>query len=104
MTLNNISLIIVFFCTLTASYSQIAKDVMPLKQIVHKTTETIIIDGKANETSWKKASWSNDFIDIQGDKTPNHQTNVKMLWDENYYYILAKIEDPHVWGDRKSVV
>ena len=25
-----------------------------------------------------------------------------MLWDENYYYILAKIIEPHVWGNIKE--
>jgi len=102
MILKKVFLLVVFISILITSYAQTKKDVVPLTQIAYKTTETIIIDGKADETSWKKASWSNDFIDIEGFKTPNHQTNVKMLWDENYYYILATIEEPHVWGDIKE--
>jgi hypothetical protein len=22
-----------------------------------------------------------------------------MLWDDNYYYILARMEEPHVWAN-----
>ena len=79
MILKKVFLLVVFISILITSYAQTKKDVVPLTQIAYKTTETIIIDGKADETSWKKASWSNDFIDIEGFKTPNHQTNVKML-------------------------
>ena len=86
-----------FFCLV--SCAQTKKEIIPQTYVAHKTSEVITIDGKANETAWNKAKWTNDFIDIEGIKTPTYQTNVKMLWDENYYYILAKIKEPHVWGD-----
>ncbi|MBD0831900.1 carbohydrate-binding family 9-like protein [Aestuariibaculum sp. TT11] len=60
------------------------------------------IDGHASEVSWDKAEWTNLFIDIEGDKKPKYDTKVKMLWDDEYYYILAKMEEPHVWGDLKQ--
>ncbi len=75
------------------------KTIVPRQHIAYKTTEAIVIDGKPDEMSWKKSKWSANFIDIEGVKTPLYQTNVKMLWDETYFYILAKIEEPHVWGD-----
>lgn len=84
------------------SCAQPKKEIIPLTYVAHKTSETIVIDGKADETSWKNAQWSSDFIDIEGDKTPTYQTNVKMLWDDNYYYILADIKEPHVWGTLKQ--
>ncbi|MEC3907181.1 carbohydrate-binding family 9-like protein [Tamlana sp. 2201CG12-4] len=81
------------------SCSQSKKEIIPQTYTAHKISETITIDGKADEAVWAKAKWTNDFIDIEGDKTPKYQTRVKMLWDENYYYILADIKEPHVWGD-----
>jgi len=75
------------------------KMVPPRQHIAYKTNETIVIDGKADEASWEKSKWSANFIDIEGVTKPKYQTNVKMLWDETYFYILAKIEEPHVWGD-----
>ncbi len=86
-----------FFCLLSCAQSK--KEIIPQTYVAYKTTEAIIIDGKADESVWKKAKWTNNFIDIEGDKTPKYQTNVKMLWDENYYYILAKIKEPHIWAN-----
>jgi hypothetical protein len=64
-----------------------------------KTQDAITIDGKPDELVWDSIEWSSDFIDIEGVKTPKYQTNVKIVWDDTYFYILAKIEEPHVWAD-----
>lgn len=88
---------LLFFCLV--SCAQAKENIIPETYVALKTSELITIDGQADENSWKRAKWSTDFIDIEGSKTPKYQTNVKMLWDENYFYILAKIEEPHVWGD-----
>ncbi|MCF6216964.1 MAG: carbohydrate-binding family 9-like protein [Emcibacter sp.] len=74
-------------------------DNMYQSYVAHKTIETITIDGKTDEESWAKSNWSNAFIDIEGVKKPTYETQVKMLWDETYFYILANIREPHVWGD-----
>ena len=89
-----------FFCFVSCAQSK--EEIIPKTYVAHKTSELINIDGKADEDSWKKSKWSTNFIDIEGVKTPKYQTNVKMLWDENYFYILAKIEEPHVWADIKQ--
>ncbi len=41
-----------------------------------------------------------DFVDIQGDAKPKprFRTRAKMLWDDNYLYIAAEIQEPHVWA------
>ena len=90
---------VVFGCVSMLSCAQAKEEIIPETYVAHKTSEPINIDGKADEDSWKRAKWSSNFIDIEGVKKPKYQTNVKMLWDENYFYILAKIEEPHVWGD-----
>ena len=68
--------------------------------VVYQTVSEIEIDGEMNETSWEKAAWTEDFRDIEGDKMPEplHQTRVKMLWDNENLYILAELEEPHVWA------
>lgn len=88
-----------FFCVSIISCAQSKKEIIPQTYVAHKISEAITIDGKADEVVWEKAKWTNNFIDIEGVKTPKYKTNVKMLWDENYYYILAEIKEPHVWGD-----
>lgn len=96
-----ISILLLFvFCYVGCAQSK--KDIVPQTYVAHKTSEAIVIDGKADEADWQKAKWSNDFIDIEGDKTPTYQTNVKMLWDDNYYYIFAELKEPHVWANLKE--
>uniref|UniRef100_UPI00404841FF carbohydrate-binding family 9-like protein n=2 Tax=Roseivirga sp. TaxID=1964215 RepID=UPI00404841FF len=74
--------------------------IQPKYYIVHKVTESVTIDGKANETAWSQAKWTEDFIDIEGDKNPQPylKTRVKMLWDTSYLYFFAELEEPHIWA------
>jgi len=75
--------------------------VSPKSYVVYKTAAPLIIDGKANETDWKNAKFTSNFIDIEGIKIPNQQTNVKMLWDNDFLYVYAKLHEEHIWGDIK---
>ncbi|MET2985090.1 carbohydrate-binding family 9-like protein [Aureibaculum conchae] len=93
--------LILSFCTSILACAQL-KNEFPRTHIAYNTNEEILIDGLANEDSWQQVSWSEDFIDIEGVKRPTYKTNVKMLWDENYYYIFAKMEEPHVWATLKQ--
>jgi hypothetical protein len=74
----------------------------PRTYVAQKTAEEISINGKADEESWKNAPWTADFIDIQGEKTPKYRTHVKMLWDDEYFYMYAKLEEPHIWATLKQ--
>lgn len=58
------------------------------------------IDGRDSEEAWRKAAWTADFLDIEGAKKPApfHRTRAKMLWDDQYLYVYAELEEPHVWG------
>lgn len=50
---------------------------------------------------WQLAEWTDPFVDIEGDVNPKpyFNTRVKMLWDEEYLYFYAEMEEEHVWGD-----
>lgn len=77
--------------------------------ISKKATDKIIVDGNANEESWKNASWTAKFVDIEGDKKPKpyFDTQVKMTWDDTYFYFYAEMEEPHVWAkltERDAVI
>src|SRR3569623_2020841 len=60
----------------------------------------INIDGKLDEAVWAAAPWTHDFQDIEGKakSVPRFRTRAKMLWDDNYFYVSAEHEKPHVWG------
>ena len=76
--------------------------VTPRHYIVTKSTEPLVIDGKGDDVSWQNAPFTSSFIDIEGEKTPKFMTKAKMLWNEDYLYVYAYMEEPHIWGDIKS--
>src|SRR5690606_36572789 len=78
------------------------KDIVPRSMVVYKSLQPLIIDGLADEESWERAPWSEPFIDIEGEREPTYLTRMKMLWDENYLYFHAQMEEPHVWGTLKQ--
>lgn len=74
---------------------------LPVQQyVVYQTKPSITIDGKGDEPSWKKAKWTHDFVDIEGDKKPAplYRTRAKMLWDEKNLYVFAELEEPNIWA------
>jgi hypothetical protein len=60
----------------------------------------MIIDGKMDELDWHSSLWTDDFVDIEGDRkpAPRFRTRVKMLWNEEYFIIGAEISEPHIWA------
>ena len=58
------------------------------------------IDGRLDDAAWAAAPWTDYFSDIEGDgkPQPRFHTRVKMLWDDDYLYVAADLEEPHVWG------
>ncbi|MBT8394287.1 MAG: carbohydrate-binding family 9-like protein [Bacteroidia bacterium] len=93
-----------FSCKNNNAFSvDVSKDiVIPKTYIVTKTIDSIMIDGRAEELSWEYSKFTDDFIDIEGVKTPKFQTKVKLLWDDNYLYIFSEMEEPHIWGYLKQ--
>ena len=72
----------------------------PRSYVCYKTSAPILVDGKLNDPSWSKTDWTESFVDIEGNLKPDpfYDTKVKMLWDENYFYFGAEMEEPHVWA------
>ncbi len=61
---------------------------------------TIRIDGKLPASEWSKAPWTDAFEDIEGSAkpAPRFRTRAKMLWDDQYFYVAAELEEPDVWA------
>jgi cellulose/xylan binding protein with CBM9 domain len=72
----------------------------PKGYVCYRTTTPIRVDGDLTEKEWSMATWTDAFVDIEGDKRPKprFKTRVKMLWDDEALYIAAEIEEPHVWA------
>ena len=72
----------------------------PEQYLCQRTDKPINIDGKPDESAWENAPWTADFQDIEGSlkPAPVHRTRVKMLWDDQYFYFTAQLDEPHLWA------
>ncbi|HLH55053.1 MAG TPA: carbohydrate-binding family 9-like protein, partial [Verrucomicrobiae bacterium] len=68
--------------------------------LCRRAASPIVIDGKLDEAAWALAAWTEDFVDIEGvaKPTPRLRTRAKLLWDDQYLYIAAELQEPHVWA------
>lgn len=81
----------------------------PNNYVCYKTLGDIQIDGFLNENSWQTSQWTDNFTDIEGStkEKPAYQTKIKMLWDAEYLYLAAYLEEPHIWAtltERESII
>ena len=74
--------------------------ITPRSYWCQRAASPITIDGRLDEPAWAGAPWTEDFVDIQGatNPKPRFRTRAKLLWDDDYLYIAAEIEEPHVWA------
>jgi hypothetical protein len=80
--------------------STIVRAPIPRRYDCTLISQTISIDGRLDDSAWRTAPWSEVFVDIEGAvrPQPRFQTRMKMLWDEQYLYVGAVMDEPHVWG------
>lgn len=73
---------------------------LPETYVCYQALAPLQIDGRLQEDSWQAAEWTRDFVDIQGDLRPQPplRTRARILWDEDYLYIGAVLEEPQVWA------
>lgn len=72
----------------------------PKGYVCCRAASPVRIDGRLDKDPWHDAPWTDTFVDIEGTTKPppRFRTRVKMLWDDDYFYIGAEMEEPHVWA------
>ncbi|ODT97933.1 MAG: hypothetical protein ABS79_06710 [Planctomycetes bacterium SCN 63-9] len=72
----------------------------PRGYVAYRARQPIKVDGKLDDADWKSAPWTQAFVDIEGSRRPNprFRTRAKMLWDDEFLYVAAQLDEPHVWG------
>ena len=72
----------------------------PRTYLCYRATESLTLTGLLDRPFWRDAPWTEDFVDIEGDNRPRprYRTRAKMLWDNEFLYIGAEMEEPHVWA------
>jgi hypothetical protein len=81
----------------------------PRRYVAYRAPAPINIDGRLDDPAWAAAPWSELFIDIEGDVRPRPRfaTRARMLWDDDFFYVAADMEEPDVWAtltERDSVI
>ena len=73
---------------------------MPKNYLCFHTALAPALDGTLSSPAWDKAPWTDDFVDIEGDvrPAPRFRTRAKMLWDDEFFYFGAQLEEPQVWA------
>ncbi len=89
---------IVFLEAVEAKFPVPKIEFNPKSMICPFTEQKINVDGADSEAVWDKAPWSDTFVDIEGaaKPLPYLDTKVKMLWDNEYLYIFADMEELHL--------
>jgi hypothetical protein len=104
-----LAVIFVFSLFGKSSAQAILFETFPKTYVAYRAASPILLDGKLDESCWQHAPWTDEFQDIEGPSMPAplFSTKVKMLWDDKYFYIAAKLEEPHLWAtltERESVI
>ncbi len=81
----------------------------PKGYVSYFTPEPPSIDGRLDDSAWQDSPWSDLFEDIEGDRKPKPRfdTRAAIRWDDDYLYVAARMEEPHVWGsltEKNSVI
>ncbi len=69
----------------------------------------IDVDGLLDEPDWRAVAWTAPFVDIQGPQGPSPRflTHAKMLWNDEFLYVGAEMEEPDLWAtlaERDAVI
>jgi hypothetical protein len=70
----------------------------PRQAICYRAPSRPAIDGRLDEASWRAVAWSDPFVDIDGVRQPHFPTRVKMLWDDEFFYFGAELEETDIWA------
>ena len=70
----------------------------PPTYVCLKAKTPLTIDGLLNEEEWQRAPYTAAFVDISGEgfPRPKYRTRAKMLWDNDFLYIGAELEEPNI--------
>ena len=73
---------------------------LPVYQ-VGRTTGPIKVDGKLDDTAWKKAPLVGDFVNTLDGSPSTYKTEARVLYDENFIYFSFRCADDNIWSTMK---
>lgn len=70
----------------------------PRQHVAYRTVDSIALDGRLDESSWRNAEWTEKFghIVFPGYRTPLYSTRAKVVWDNENIYFAGELEEPNL--------
>ena len=83
--------------------------IAPRGYVCARAKHSVKVTGRMDDPAWEHAPWTDYFVDIEGHHKPNPRfhTRARMLWDDEYLYIGAYLDEPHVRGtltEKNSII
>ena len=74
-----------------------------------RVSSPIALTGCIDDPQWAAVPWTDYFVDIEGHRKPppRFHTRAKMCWDDTYFYVAARLDDPHVFAtltEKNSII
>ena len=78
--------------------------VPPKTYIAPYAKHALNVDGDISDKAWQAATWTDSFMDIEGDKKPQpkYRTRAKMLWNDSCLFVAVELQEPHIWANLKQ--
>lgn len=97
-----VSILLISNCAISQGIDTMMQNLLtvPLQYTVLKTTDHITIDGLDTEKAWNDAPWTEIFSDIVSgeDNRPGKSARCKMLWNDDYLYLYARLDESDIWA------
>jgi len=72
---------------------------IPRQHIAYHMDHEPKMDGKLDDPAWQEVGFTEDFVDIATNITPQFRTRAKIRWTDSFLYIGAAVDDPAVWAN-----
>ncbi len=97
-------LLVLAGCTQTSSspsppdWEEPALPFNPRTYVLQRAPASPDIDGRLEDEEWQETEWTAPFVNNRGPDhdPPSVKTRAKMMWDEDFLYIAAELEEPDV--------
>ena len=71
----------------------------PQRYLCHRTSDTLKIDGRLDESPWLRATHSSPFVDIVSGDPAWLKTTAALLWDDRFLYVGYWLEEPNIQAE-----
>lgn len=65
---------------------------IPRQHIAYHMDRDLVMDGKLDDPEWEAVGFTEDFVDIATNITPQFRTRAKIRWSDNFLYVGALVE------------